>query len=198
MRALAVLLCALVVLTGCGVDPQDRPQVLTIPVPEVSETGGQPPANGPTLTVYFVRGTVLAPVERATDVVDAPSALSQLNLGPTRAEVIGGLRTALAPQTLRVDEGVPGGITSVSVTREFTGITGGNQLLAVAQVVWTLTDLPGTTQVRFLVDGVPVEVPTDGGLTEQPVSRTHFRSVAPVSGPDDDRPPSGPPATETE
>ncbi|MGY2085732.1 GerMN domain-containing protein [Blastococcus sp. SYSU DS0539] len=198
MRVLVPLLCALAVLAGCGVEPQDRPQVLTIPVPEISEAGERPEANGPAVTVYFVRGAVLAPVERATAVADAPSALGRLASGPTRVEVIGGLRTALAPQTLRVDEGVPGGITSVSVTREFTGITGGNQLLAVAQVVWTLTDLPDTTQVRFLLDGVPVEVPTDGGLTEQPVDRDDFRSVAPTADPTPAQVPPGPSAPATE
>ncbi|MGY2066122.1 GerMN domain-containing protein [Blastococcus sp. SYSU DS0619] len=187
MKVLTALLCTLALLTGCGVEPQESPEVLTIPVPEVSAAGQRTEANGPALTVYFVRGTTLAAVERATPLADAPSALDRLVQGPTRVEVIGGLRTALAPQSLLVDEGVPGGITSVSVTREFTGITGGNQLLAVAQVVWTLTDLPGTTQVRFLADGVPVEVPTDSGLTEQPVSRDHFRSVAPAV---DDAPPT--------
>lgn len=180
MKRLAALLCALLLLAGCGVEPQDRPQVLTIPVPEVSAAGERTEAYGPALTVYFVQGVTLAPADRGTAIADARSALELLARGPTRVEVIGGLRTALAPQPLLADEGVPGGITSVSVTREFTGITGGNQLLAVAQVVWTLTDLPGTTQVRFLVEGVPVEVPTDGGLSDQPVGRDHFRSVAPA------------------
>ncbi|MCZ2860438.1 GerMN domain-containing protein [Blastococcus sp. VKM Ac-2987] len=191
MRAVPALLCALLLLAGCGVEPQGSPEVLTIPVPEVSAAGERTEANGPALTVYFVQGTTLAAAERATQIADAPSALELLSQGPTRVEVIGGLRTALAPQSLLADEGVPGGITSVSVTREFTGITGGNQLLAVAQVVWTLTDLPGTTQVRFLVEGVPVEVPTDSGLTDQPVDRDHFRSVAPAGdGPSSPQPPA--------
>lgn len=195
MRALLALLCALALLTGCGVEPQESPEVLTIPVPEISAAEERTEAIGPALTVYFVRGDALAPAERGTPVADARSALELLALGPTRVEVIGGLRTALAPQSLRVDEGVPGGITSVSVTREFTGITGGNQLLAVAQVVWTLTDLPGTTQVRFLVEGVPVEVPTDSGLTDSPVGRDHFRSVTPAG---DEPPRPAPPAEEAD
>ncbi|WP_346618684.1 GerMN domain-containing protein [Blastococcus montanus] len=180
MRLLAGLLALLVVLTGCGVDPQPDPELLTIQAPPVTEGGRASADRGPELTVYFVAGADLAPVSRATDVVTPAAALARLTAGPTRAEVIGGVRTALAPQELQVDEGLPGGITSVSVTREFTGISGGNQLLAVAQVVWTLTDLPGTTRVRFLLDGVPVEVPTDEGLTEEPVARDHYRSVAPA------------------
>ena len=179
MKGILALLGILTVLTGCGVEPQAAPQPLTIPAPQPTEPGVESDDEGPELIVFFVRGTDLEPVERAADVVSASAALAALAAGPTRAEVIGGLRTALAPQQLRVDEGLPGGITAVAVTREFTGITGGNQLLAVAQVVWTLTDLPGTHRVRFIVDGVPVEVPTDSGLTDAPVSRENFRSVAP-------------------
>jgi spore germination protein GerM len=188
MRVLAALLCALTVLAGCGVEPQARPEPLTIPAPQSSQPG-QRAETGQSLRVYLVRGTGLVPVERAVDDVTPSAALAALIDGPTRVEVIGGLRTALAPQQLSVDEGLPGGLTSVAVSREFTDITGGNQLLAVAQVVWTLTELPGTTEVRFLVEGVPVEVPTDTGLTDQPVARDNFASVAPPGA--SSEPPAG-------
>jgi spore germination protein GerM len=69
----------------------------------------------------------------------------------------------------------------VAVTREFTGLGGGNQQLAVAQIVWTVTEFPGVQQVRFSIDGQPLEVPTDEGLTDQPVDRDDYRSVAPPS-----------------
>ena len=91
-----------------------------------------------------------------------------------------GIRTALPPEVVGVDEVLPDGLTTVSVTRGFTGITGGNQLLAVAQIVWTLTELPTVTTVRFVVEGTPVEVPTDGGLTNRSVGRDDYRSVAPA------------------
>lgn len=189
---------ALLALTGCGVAPQDRPEPLPVAAPPAVELSGRPRSDGPEVTVFFVRGAALAPATRSTEGSDAASAVEQLTVGPSRLEVLSGLRTALAPQPLTVDEGLPGGLTAVSVTREFTGVTGGNQLLAVAQVVWTLTDLPGTTEVRFLVDGVPVEVPTDEGLSDQPVDRNDYGSVAPASaGPGTDAEPdsaSRPPA----
>ncbi|MDK3257659.1 GerMN domain-containing protein [Blastococcus capsensis] len=184
MRAFLALLCGLVVLTGCGVEPQTAPQPLTIPAPQPSQPGQRTDDVGLELTVFFVRGTDLMPARRSVDAPTAAEALEALTAGPTRADVIVGLRTALAPQPLSVDVGLPGGITSVTVTPEFAGISGGNQLLAVAQVVWTLTGLEDTQQVRFLVDGVPVEVPTDTGLTEAPVGRDNFSSVAPPQSPE--------------
>ena len=181
MRALLALLGSLALLGGCGVEPQAVPEPLTIPVPELSQPQPRSGDAGIEITVFFVRGPALAAVPRTVESRTPTEALEVLTAGPTRTEVIRGLRTALAPQPLTVDEGLPGGITSVAVSPEFAGITGANQLLAVAQVVWTLTDLDGTTEVRFLVEGEPVEVPTDNGLTELPVGRQDFNSVAPPS-----------------
>jgi len=119
-------------------------------------------------------------VERRTDATTTSAALEHLAEGPTRAEAATGIRTALPPEVVGVDEGLADGLTTVSVSRGFTGTAGGDQLLAVAQVVWTLTDLPGVATVRFVVEGAPVEVPTDGGLTDRPVDRDDYRSAAPA------------------
>jgi hypothetical protein len=179
LRVVGLLVAALL-LTGCGVRPEDRPEPVTTAAAPSLNTGNGSPAAGPRLTVFFVRGAVLAPVERRTDATTTAAALDHLVEGPTRAEVRTGIRTALPPEVVGVDEVLPDGVAVVSVTRGFTGITGGNQLLAVAQIVWTLTDLPTVTTVRFVVEGAPVEVPTDGGLADRAVGRDDYRSVAPA------------------
>ncbi|MGY1737297.1 GerMN domain-containing protein [Geodermatophilus sp. SYSU D00684] len=137
-------------------------------------------AGGPRVTLFLVSGADLTPVERRTDAATAQAALEQLVEGPSRTEAGTGIRTALPPEVVGVEDVGADGVATVAVTRGFAGITGGNQLLAVAQVVWTLTDLPAVTGVRFVVDGTPVEVPTDAGLTDRPVGRDDYRSVAPA------------------
>ena len=179
LRVVGLLVAALL-LTGCGVGAEDRPEPVTTAAAPVVTTGNGSPAAGPRLTVFFVRGARLTPVERRTNATTTAAALDQLVEGPTRTEVRTGIRTALPPEVGGVDQVLPDGVAIVSVTRGFTGITGGNQLLAVAQIVWTLTDLPSVSTVRFVVEGTPVEVPTDGGLTDRAVGRDDYRSVAPA------------------
>lgn len=179
LRLLSALVAA-VLVAGCGVAAQDSAE--TVPTgaqrPPPSADGGR--TAGLRVVVYLVRGVGLTPAERRFRSPTVAAALEELLEGPTRSEAADGVGTALAPDVVDVQDVLSGGATTVSLTRGFTGITGGNQLLAVAQVVWTLTELPSVERVSFTVDGTPVEVPTDAGLSAGPVDRGDYMSVAPV------------------
>ncbi|WP_104523429.1 GerMN domain-containing protein [Blastococcus atacamensis] len=175
----ALLALSAAVTGGCGVPAQDRPETVPTAAGPAFEPSTGTSSSGPGLTVYFVRGAELAPTERRTPAPTAGVALDLLLEGPTRIEAADGVRTALAPEVVGAEEDSPDGTATVSLARGFTGLTGGNQLLAVAQVVWTLTELPSVTDVRFTVEGSPIEVPTDSGLTARPVDREDYASVAP-------------------
>jgi spore germination protein GerM len=59
-----------------------------------------------------------------------------------------------------------------------TELGGDEQLLAVAQLVCTLTARPGVGPVSFTLEGAPVDVPTgDGSLTSGPVSRDDYADL---------------------
>lgn len=187
---LPVLLLAL--LAACGLGPQPRGE--PVPLPEALPTPPRPPGSGgDDVVVYLVAGSRLEPVARAVPEGRPQDAVDQLLAGPTRAEVAGGLRTALSPQHLTVLTGPDDdGTVTVTVTRGFTGIGGGNQLLAVAQVVWTVTQFPRVDDVLFALDGGLVAVPTDDGLTDRPVVRSDFSSVAPAASSSPSRHPTAP------
>jgi spore germination protein GerM len=54
------------------------------------------------------------------------------------------------------------------------------QLLALGQLVFTLTDQPGIGGVEFSLEGEPVDVPLADGTTQDgPVSRDDLPEVAP-------------------
>lgn len=181
VRLAAVLVAVLLgALAGCGVRAQDRGE--PAPLPEALPAPPRPPGSGggEDLVVYLVSGASLSPVRRAAPERRPQDAVDQLLAGPTRSEVVSGLRTALSPQHLSVLTGPDhGGTVTVTVTRGFTGIGGGNQLLAVAQVVWTVTQFPRVDDVLFVFEGSLVAVPTDEGLTDRPVDRADYASVAP-------------------
>lgn len=178
-RRWSLILVASLALAACGVPTQARPEVLRVEAPASTPAGAASP-EGQQLELWFARGRQLEAVARTVGPADLHTALDLLVAGPTTAEADAGLRTALAPQTLRYREPGDGDRTvTVVVTREFTGLGGGNQQLAVAQVVWTVTQFPGAEQVRFTVGEGPLEVPTDDGLTDRPVGRDDYRSVAP-------------------
>lgn len=181
MRRLAAgLLLVATALGGCGVPTQERPEALSVSPPEAR---ADPAATlgGQEAQIWLVRGARLEAVPRPVSPADVPTVLAALLAGPTSEEAASGLRTALAPQTLRDSGPSPEDrVVTLDVRREFTGLDGGNQQLAVAQVVWTATQFPAVDRVRFSAQGQPLEVPTDGGLTDRPVGRVDYASVAPV------------------
>ncbi len=179
MRRAVLALVAASVLTGCGVGAQPDPEPVSIPLPSTPEAGVTGTADGPRVTVWFVRGSRLEAAERPVERPAVDTALAALVAGPTRSEVVDGLRTALSPQSLTPDRPVStDAVVTIGVSREFTEVAGGNQLLATAQVVFTVTELPGVQAVRVTADGSPVEVPTDEGLSAEPVGREDYASVA--------------------
>jgi hypothetical protein len=53
------------------------------------------------------------------------------------------------------------------------------ELLAAAQLVWTLTQAPGLEQVRARTGGRPVPLPTASGPRDRPVGRNDYLPFAP-------------------
>ena len=57
-------------------------------------------------------------------------------------------------------------------------VTGRQQILALAQVVYTATELPSVDRVLFQIDGENVEVPNGNGkLTSSPLGRLSYRDL---------------------
>jgi spore germination protein GerM len=71
-----------------------------------------------------------------------------------------------------------GGTATVQLSSGFLEIPPGDQVLALGQVVLTLTDLRGVGRVRFEINGEAVATPLpDGTSTAAPVARDDFSEV---------------------
>jgi spore germination protein GerM len=88
----------------------------------------------------------------------------------------GGLTTAINDRTrLLRPVDVTNAIATVLLSRDFVDVPARQELLAVAQVVYTATAVGGIAAVRFVVDGSSIEVPGgDGRLVTRPVGRSDY------------------------
>jgi len=186
---LALLLTGIAVTAGaaCGVrsepvaqpvDDSDVPfQLLdeNTGVERAEETGDQD------TVVYLARGGRLVRTRRSLPPPITPTSLLRaLRLGPTELEATAGIRTALPEDEAASSVRLTGGLATVDLTDAFIELPTGDQVLALAQIVYTFTERPGVGQVQFTLDGDAAEIPRpDGTLTSAPVSRDDYAALDP-------------------
>lgn len=104
--------------------------------------------------------------------------MEALRRGPTADESRFGLSTGLpAPEALGAVS-LSGGTAAVALGEAFVQAPAPTQVVAIAQVVCTLTGQPGVGRVQFTYQGQPVQVPLpDGSLAGGSVSRDDYASL---------------------
>lgn len=189
-RALVVVLLGSLVLAGpaCGVPTEsgdrplredDVPLALLADTTTTTTTTTVPPAvtvETFPIDVWFVRGDRLLPVRRdQRRRPDLDDLLEALVDGPAPDERRAGLRSAL-PDTVEFSGEEPvGGEIVIDLDPSFRNLSGPEQVLALAQLVYTATGLPGAGRVTFTIAGVPLDVPrADGLLVSGSVSRDDY------------------------
>lgn len=167
-------------LTACGVPTEDRARTSSLrdaPV-EISIPSSTPPrdAGADVWTLYYVRDGQLVPVS-----IDADASASPRRYVRMLADQPGhpaGLRTALSDADLISEVSVAAGAATVALDSGFAELTHSEQTLALGQIVFTLTELPGIGLVRFTLGDEPIAVPRpDGTIADARVSRDDFASL---------------------
>jgi spore germination protein GerM len=188
--ALGLAAVLAVVGAGCGIPSDERAAVASPGSVPFDLLGQAPSATATTLpiaptekaTIFLVQGERLAPVQRELPApVSVEAVLETLAAGPTATEVQLGLRTALLAPGLMRSGGVSGGIATIDLGQPFTEIAGRDQIVALAQIVSTVTGLPGVGRATFTLDGNATGVLRgDGAVTTESVSRDDYATLAPV------------------
>jgi hypothetical protein len=131
-----------------------------------ASAGPAEPARAITIEVWFTRGGKLFPTRRTRPATVATSrlALTELVAGPTVAEAAAGVRSQL-PTELPFDVSIAGGVATVDLPEPF--YSAGRGGLPEAQVVYTLTQFPTVSAVRFRLAGEPVAGPAGRADHEQ-------------------------------
>lgn len=192
MRRSVVLVVVVTALLGaaCGVRTEPAPRSLSageVPyglleeAPPTTTTPQVPSVPTAPVNVYFVRGERMYPVVRQ---VNAPpsvaKALTALLFGPEEDEATAGVRSAISPTAAIQARAIDPTTFLVDLSSEFAQGSVTEQVMGLAQVVWTATDIPGVTGVRFTLNGLPIQVPTPTGSTGDPVGRDAFAELGPV------------------
>ena len=177
-----LLVVVLTVAAACGVPTDKNPSSIDItPTPTSSRNVG----SSAETSVFFVRSGHLQAVKRRIASADpVTQAVQALLNGVTDSEASAGLRSAITKGvTLHGVRRQGDQYVTVDLGAGLATVGGSEQALAVAQVVYTVTEVDGDLPVKILLDGAAVQVPrADGTLTGRPLTREDYRSVAPVTG----------------
>ena len=138
--------------------------------------------------VYLVAEDGLTVVERTVSDPSPEALIAELVKGPSRTERDDGLSSVLAEGTDDIAEypvaavQLARGIATVDLATGFTSLPSQRQVIALAQIVLTLTAQPGIGQVAFTLQAAPVDVPrADGTTTSDPLARSDYRDLlAPI------------------
>jgi len=202
LRCVVACLVALVAVAGCGLTLDDEPRVIATDDLPSELRPGQLPAPTPldpseagpgSEQIYMIQdGNRLVTVER--QIVDTPEAvMNNLLLGTFPVERAENIETAIyrgtEVQGIEVNELL--GLAIVDLAEGSLNTNNSEQRLAFAQIVYSLTSLPGIDQVQFIQsdpddpDAPPTDLPvqTDEGTTAPGarVSRADFAELRPTA-----------------
>lgn len=187
LASLAAVLAAGLLLCACSIGTDASPQQIprkSVPfgllAPNSSTTVPEAATDG--ITVFLEVESHLITVNR---LVPAPatirSALRALGRGPTSAESAAGITSPVSTAGPLSMISHSGNTVVVNVGGSFSALSGQDQIVAAAQVVYTLTLFPGVHQVVIRVGGQRTLVPTaTGRISSSPLTRSAYASLAPL------------------
>jgi spore germination protein GerM len=191
-RATALFLTLALGIAACGVKSDDRPR--DIPqdqrvTPDANTPTSEPQEGTRPVRLYFLS----APTPGSSDRLQPASRVVAGTPVAIVKELIGGLsevererklRTAIPPATGVRSATTADGTAVVDLDDVFFKTRGDQQLRAVAQIVFTMTALPGIREVRLLIDGSEREWARADGTFKSRLSRSDFPGLNPTTQPD--------------
>ena len=154
-----------------------------------SPSGQQPtatPAQGPAreigLQAWFSRNGKLFVTNRTVPATTGigQAALDRMLTGPSAAEYAAGLRSRIPAGTTVRGVRISAGIATVDLSSSFESAASPSAMpLRIAQVVYTLTQFPTVTGVRFAINGQGVTV-VGGVPVQSPQTRAMYRGYLPA------------------
>ena len=178
-------------VAGCGIASDDGPR--DIPAADQVELGiggdSNAGAASGTARVYFVSPDVVGQAALlesvARDVAETPTALLQALLaGPNATEQSNQFRTALPAGTALLDARRQGFVLRVDLSDAVLQLSGEVLITAIAQIVFTASEIKGVRGVTIVVAGADQQWPVGSGeLTSTPLTVYDYAGLVPSSQP---------------
>jgi spore germination protein GerM len=189
---LALGVAIVAIASGCGIASDDGPR--DIPAADQVELGIGGDSNAGaaigTARVYFLSPEVVGQAALlesvARDVAETPTALLQALLaGPNQTEQANQFRTALPVGTQLLDARRQGFILRVDLSADVLELSGQVLITAMAQIVYTASEIDGVRGVTIMVAGADQQWPVGSGeLTSTPLTVYDYPGLVPSSQPD--------------
>ncbi len=182
-----ITVVAMALVTGCGIRPDAAPRDIPIedrslPASPISAAG----ASGGDARIYLLTPTEprqVRSVTRSTGTRD--DLLAALVAGPTDGELSLPLSSALPAELEVLSTRSVGSVLYVDLSSAIAELSGSGLTLAVAQIVFTATDIAGVDAVQLTVDGQRFPWPRPDGATTTGLLRPYdFPGYAVSAQPD--------------
>lgn len=188
LRRLAAVLFCLLAFTSCA--GRGDVEVLDSDALPADLYGGRPRSQDAPRTLRArvflteIDERRLVPVSRTVENTRLPVAEAAmrelLRAGRTQADVDAGIGNAIPGDTELFSISVDDNVATVNLSGQFEQVARDWVfLLRIAQVVWTLTELPDVDAVRFRIHWVDTEVIDQDGKTHDVVGRARYSRFAP-------------------
>jgi hypothetical protein len=169
-------------LAGCSVPAQAQPVVVRSAAPSTATSPSTAaPQPSVRVVVYLVQGERLVAVYRFAALGDGlASVLGALGQPLTPGQSSSGLRSALPTRLTGWSGHLRGAVAQVSMPAGFDRLSVPEQVLALAQLVYTVTANTYATGVELVQGAHPLAMPDqDGQLVTGPLHRADFTRLAP-------------------
>jgi spore germination protein GerM len=190
MKTVAAVAVAatLLLLTNCGVPAQQAPvqikpeavpsQLRDVPSPESAMPSTADPGKS-TVFVHFVRKDRLVGLPREAPAASQSGRLNAvvtaLIAGPSEGEQARGITSALPPGLQLTVVAIEGQRVVLELSGETDGRSATENVLAVGQIVLSMTSLTTVKEVVFSRDGAPAEaLLADGALATKPLTAADY------------------------
>ncbi|HXZ83558.1 MAG TPA: GerMN domain-containing protein [Acidimicrobiales bacterium] len=183
------------VFAGCGIAIQGTAQPFKVPANQFT------PPTTPTIARhhgraydvffltngYLVASTRFLPAGRFSLNQRLQLALNQLDAGPTAAEFRSGVTTSLSESpaaTVTLVGHVKNHIATVDLDSTFSELDTSQLFQADGQILYTLTQFHAVNAVNMLLGGIRIAyLPNGNAISDRPVDRVDYRSIAPPTKP---------------